>query len=60
MPDVDLPFGRQEYADRLARVRVSMEVRGIEVLVAADPSNMSWLTGYDGWVLHAAGRGRDP
>ena len=37
MPDVDLPFGRQEYADRLARVRASMEVRGIEVLVAADP-----------------------
>jgi len=41
MPDVDLPFSRQEYADRLTRVRASMEAREIEVLVAADPSNMS-------------------
>ena len=52
MPDVDLPFGRQEYADRLTKVRASMEARGIEVLVAADPSNMSWLTGYDGWSFY--------
>ena len=52
MPDVDLPFSRQEYADRLTRVRASMEARGIEVLVAADPSNMSWLTGYDGWSFY--------
>ncbi len=52
MPDVDLPFSRQEYADRLTRVRASMEAREIEVLVAADPSNMSWLTGYDGWSFY--------
>ena len=52
MPDVDLPFSHQEYADRLTRVRASMEARGIEVLVAADPSNMSWLTGYDGWSFY--------
>ena len=52
MPDVDLPFSRQEYADRLTKVRASMEARGIEVLVAADPSNMSWLTGYDGWSFY--------
>ena len=52
MPDVDLPFSRQEYADRLTKVRASMEARGIEVLVAAAPSNMSWLTGYDGWSFY--------
>ena len=52
MPDVELPFSRQEYADRLARVRSSMETQGIEVLVVADPSNMSWLTGYDGWSFY--------
>ena len=52
MPDVELPFTRLEYADRLARVRASMDARGIEVLVAADPSNMSWLTGYDGWSFY--------
>ena len=52
MLDVELPFTRLEYADRLARVRASMDARGIEVLVAADPSNMSWLTGYDGWSFY--------
>jgi ectoine hydrolase len=52
MPDVDLPFSRREYAERLDRVRKSMDSRGIEVLVAADPSNMSWLTGYDGWSFY--------
>ena len=52
MPDVDLPFTRDEYASRLTRVRAAMDARGIEVLVAADPSNMSWLTGYDGWSFY--------
>ena len=52
MPDVELPFSREEYAQRLAKVRRAMEARGIEVLVAADPSNMSWLTGYDGWSFY--------
>ena len=52
MPDVELPFSRREYAERLDRVRKSMDSRGIEVLVAAAPSNMSWLTGYDGWSFY--------
>ncbi|HBL09584.1 MAG TPA: ectoine hydrolase DoeA [Acidimicrobiaceae bacterium] len=52
MPDVDLPFTRDEYASRLTRVRAAMDERGIDVLVAADPSNMSWLTGYDGWSFY--------
>ena len=52
MPDVDLPFTRDEYASRLTRVRAAMDERGIEVFVAADPSNMSWLTGYDGWSFY--------
>tara|TARA_B100001123_G_scaffold302246_1_gene337358 strand:- start:607 stop:1791 length:1185 start_codon:yes stop_codon:yes gene_type:complete len=52
MPDVELPFSRHEYAVRLARVRAAMEAAGVDVLVAADPSNMSWLTGYDGWSFY--------
>ena len=51
MPDVELPFSREEYAQRLAKVRRAMEARGIEVLVAAEPSNMSGLTGFDGWAF---------
>ena len=52
MPDVDLPFSRAEYAERLARVRASMDASGIDVLFATDPSNMAWLTGYDGWSFY--------
>ena len=52
MPDVELDFSREEYTLRLAKVRSAMETRGIEVLVSADPSNMSWLTGYDGWSFY--------
>jgi ectoine hydrolase len=52
MPDVPLPFTREEYASRLAKVRSAMDSAGIEVLVATDPSNMAWLTGYDGWSFY--------
>jgi ectoine hydrolase len=52
MPDVDLPFTRAEYAERLAKVRRAMDKAGIEVLFTCDPANMSWLTGYDGWSFY--------
>jgi ectoine hydrolase len=52
MPDVDLPFTRAEYAQRLARVRRAMEAAGVEVLFTCDPANMAWLTGYDGWSFY--------
>lgn len=52
MPDVAIPFTRTEYADRLARVRTAMDRAGLEVLFCADPSNMAWLTGYDGWSFY--------
>jgi ectoine hydrolase len=52
MPDVELPFTRAEYAGRLAKVRRAMEAAGVEVLFTCDPSNMAWLTGYDGWSFY--------
>ena len=52
MPDVDLPFSREEYAHRLAQVRAAMGEAGVEVLFTCDPSNMAWLTGYDGWSFY--------
>ncbi|CAN5439994.1 ectoine hydrolase DoeA [soil metagenome] len=48
----DLPFTIEEYDRRLAKVRAQMDVRGLQVLIATDPSNMSWLTGYDGWSFY--------
>lgn len=52
MPDVPLPFTREEYATRLAKVRAAMDDASVEVLVVTDPSNMAWLTGYDGWSFY--------
>ena len=52
MPDVELPFSRAEYAERIDKVRRAMAAKGIELLVISDPSNMAWLTGYDGWSFY--------
>jgi ectoine hydrolase len=48
----NLRFTRDEYADRLARTRRAMAAKGIELLIVSDPSNMAWLTGYDGWSFY--------
>jgi ectoine hydrolase len=45
-------FSAAEYADRLARTRAAMAAKGIELLIASDPSNIAWLTGYDGWSFY--------
>ena len=45
-------FTRAEYDARVAKTRVAMQKRGIELLICSDPSNMSWLTGYDGWSFY--------
>lgn len=52
MPGLDLPFTRAEYERRIALVREEMTARGIDVLFLEDPSNMAWVTGYDGWSFY--------
>ncbi|MFJ4346385.1 ectoine hydrolase DoeA [Pseudomonas sp. NPDC089401] len=54
MPDsvINLPFSLKEYDERLTKVRTSMQQKGIELLIVTDPSNMAWLTGYDGWSFY--------
>lgn len=52
MTAANLPFTRGEYARRLAKVRRAMADRDIDVLFVEDPSNMAWLTGYDGWSFY--------
>ena len=49
---VNLPFSRQEYAQRLAKTRAAMQAQGLDLLLVTDPSNMAWLTGYDGWSFY--------
>ena len=52
MPDIALNFPLAEYAARLAATRRAMEAAEIELLIVSDPSNMAWLTGYDGWSFY--------
>ncbi|MGI9492152.1 MAG: aminopeptidase P family N-terminal domain-containing protein, partial [Geminicoccaceae bacterium] len=52
MPDVALDFSREEYADRIAKTRNAMDNYGVQLLIVTDPSNMAWLTGYDGWSFY--------
>jgi ectoine hydrolase len=48
----DLKFTRDEYSGRLARTREAMAAKGVDLLIVSDPSNMAWLTGYDGWSFY--------
>lgn len=48
----DLPFSPAEYSDRLTKTRAEMAARGLDAVFVTDPSNMAWLTGYDGWSFY--------
>jgi ectoine hydrolase len=52
MTSTNLPFTRAEYARRIGLVRTAMDAAGIDLLFVTDPSNMAWLTGYDGWSFY--------
>ena len=47
-------FDKQEYKDRLKNVKISMQKKGIDLLVSHDPANMNYLTGYDAWSFYYA------
>ena len=46
------PFKKDEYRDRLKRVREAMLDNNFDALVIGDPSNINWLTGYDAWSFY--------
>ncbi|MEP2707106.1 MAG: ectoine hydrolase DoeA [Roseibium sp.] len=52
MPVPTLNFSRDEYRQRLKKTRNAMSAAGVEVIIVSDPSNMAWLTGYDGWSFY--------
>ncbi len=47
-----MPFGREEYLQRLVRVKAGMKERGIDLLVVTDPANICYLTGYNAWSFY--------
>ena len=52
MSEIALNFTREEYGARLEKTRERMRQAGLDTLIIADPSNMNWLTGYDGWSFY--------
>jgi len=47
-----LNFSLDEYDSRLAKTRQAMSDKNIDCLIVVDPSNMAWLSGYDGWSFY--------
>ncbi|MBO9445273.1 M24 family metallopeptidase [Ruegeria sp. R14_0] len=52
MPHADPAFSRAEYDRRLAKTRAAMSAAGLDAMFVEDPSNMAWLTGYEGWSFY--------
>ncbi|MEP1209883.1 MAG: ectoine hydrolase DoeA [Rhizobiaceae bacterium] len=52
MTQAKLHFSLEEYRLRIAKTRQAMQQRGLDLLIISDPSNMNWLTGYDGWSFY--------
>lgn len=42
----DIPFPREEYADRLGKLRSLMTASGIDLLLVSSPEAICWLHGY--------------
>ncbi|MAZ18573.1 MAG: ectoine hydrolase DoeA [Ahrensia sp.] len=45
-------FTPEEYQGRIDRIRGVMAEKGVDLLVISDPSNMHYVTGYDGWSFY--------
>ena len=52
MTAATLHFPLAEYQRRIAKTRKAMLARNLDLIVVSDPSNMAWLTGYDGWSFY--------
>jgi ectoine hydrolase len=46
------PFTRDEFTNRISKVKERKQQRGFDVLVITEPSNMFYLTGYDAWSFY--------
>ena len=47
-------FSKEEYKQRLSKVKKTMKEKGIELLISHDTNNMNYLTGYDAWSFYYA------
>ena len=47
-------FTKEEYKQRLSKVKKMMQEKNIELLISHDTNNMNYLTGYDAWSFYYA------
>ena len=47
-----LHFSQSEFNARVAKTQTAMAASNLDLLIVSDPSNMAWLTGYDGWSFY--------
>lgn len=47
-----LKFEKQEYQERVKKVKEEMAKRGIDVLLITDPANMNYVSGYNAWSFY--------
>lgn len=52
MTTFEANFTTDEYLRRIDKTRIRMSELGLGAIVVSDPSNMSWLSGYDGWSFY--------
>lgn len=52
MAHKDPAFSQAEYERRLTKTRHAMSEAGLTCLFVEDPSNIAWLTGYEGWSFY--------
>ncbi|MCU4799246.1 M24 family metallopeptidase [Halobacteria archaeon HArc-gm2] len=45
-------FSEREYERRVERAKERMRAEDLDAVVVADPTNMNYLTGYDGWSFY--------
>ena len=44
-------FSKTEYLSRLSKVKNVMDEKNMDIIILTDPSNMNYLTGYDGCLF---------
>ena len=47
-------FSKEEYKQRLDKVKKMMQEKSIDLLISHDTNNMNYLTGYDAWSFYYA------
>mgnify|MGYP001012925360 CR=1 FL=1 len=47
-----MPFTKEEYMERLAKVKTKMQEKEIEVLLVTDPANICYLSGHNAWSFY--------